>query len=566
MKTAKARALVLGSSAVLCVAFAQLPSINRPKLPGLGVPSIPGLDRLIKEEPAITTALTDALTEIPFLDDFNPRDAIRLSIMPRNEDTSFKVFPGDFMFEAQSYCLHAGTHGPSKGEGYLLAPIKGPKAEMIRNVLQRSVAAPEIEQNDVQVLIWEIQAKVKPSQLSSGAFKAAHKLLTEKELASLEGSGWDLLKQQANGPSIFGSLPGPVRQVMEAENNLRGMFYQGNASYAELENVAVLSGEYKPQKGDRTIPRGRWSYHPDGYFIRYFPDGYPHTTEYIYFPERFEVGMDTNGAVSSIKDPAGRAVKIENGEAAFIENGKELGKAKLTIDKKASDKRIGDFEKLLEKLRMSKDDAKKLGALADVAVGLGEVIESWQVDVQQMAYHAWMASFVEARRLEDQPLYALIGVPHMATGSFDPSGGVATPGDTGRQRLAQSSRCKHTGPGDSDLQNSVMGAMRSQGFDVGPDNILVYEQGGLRRFVIRMSKDRKPLPTADCIAESGGAPGLQEGAKELMFGSVQSSESKNRTAVRSVDVETGAITGAGRGDGPNSNDSTNAAFKNYRRW
>jgi hypothetical protein len=427
---------------------------------------------------------------------------------------------------------------------------------------------PEIQQHDVQVLIWEIQAKVKPSQLSSEAYRASHKLLTPEELLSLEGGGWDFLKAQSGGPSIFGSLPGPVQRIMEAENELRNKFYSGNSSYAELESIAVLNGDYKPQKGDREIPRGRWSYNKDGYFISFYPYGYSHTTEYLYFPEKFEVTLDGDH-VTLIKDPAGRQVKVENGEASFVEGGEELGHVRLNLDKRASDKRKEEFEKLLSRFKLDTSDAKKLAALADIAAGLGKPEESWQVDAQQMAFHAWMASFAESARTAEDALYAFMGeAPSSATGSYDPSGGVATPGETGRQRLAQSGRCQHGGSGNSDFQNSVANAMRSKGYDVGADNIFVYDQGdhsGLLRFVVRLNKNGKPLPTADCVAESNPGPGSQEGAKELLLGSVQSAGDTYRTNIRSVDVETGTITGAGRGDGQNFSASSNNAFNNYHR-
>lgn len=570
-------AVSLSLAAALTLALAQLPGLPRPKIPGLSVPGIPGLDRLIKEEPPITTALSDAVYEVAFLDDFQPRDVARLTVMPRQENGAFKAFPGCFTYEAQSYCLHAGTHGPGKGEGYLFAPLKGPRESIIRGILQRSVAQPQIPQPDVQLLIWSILARTKPSQLAANVKQTAGKLLTPQEMSSLEGSGWDYLKEQASsGPSIFGSLPGPVRQIMEAENKMRNMLYQANAPFAELESVAVLSGEYKPQRGDREVPRGRWSFHPEGYFVRYYPHGYSHTTQYVYFPEAIAVQSDDKGAVTAITDPSGRSLTVEAGEMVYREKGKELGRQKLALSKSESDRRKGDFEKLLTRLKADKNEAKRLAAIADVAAAWGEPSELWAQDACDFAFGAWMSSFAASVRAPES-LWAYLGSIFNAERGYDPSGTVATPGQTGRQRLAQSARCRHAetpaGGEYGEFQKAVVDAMRAKGYTVGPEHVFVYDQrdqGNLLRFVVRMGHNNNPLPTKDCIDELIGhgavPPGSLEGAKELMFGSVQTAGSMNRVGVRSVDVETGVITGAGKGDGTSLGTATGNAFGNYQRW
>lgn len=567
----------LSLAAALTLALAQLPGLPRPKIPGLSIPGIPGLDRLIKEEPPITTALSDAVTEVAFLDEFQPCNAARLTVMPRHDNGAFKVFPGCFMYEAQSYCLHAGTHGPGKGEGYLYAPLKGPRENVIRGILQRSVAQPQIPQQEVQVLIWSILARTKPSQLAANVKQTAGKLMTPQEMSSLEGSGWDYLKEQASGgPSIFGSLPGPVRQIMEAENKMRSMLYQANAPFAELESVAVLSGEYKPQRGDRNVPRGRWSFHPEGYFVRYFPYGYSHTTQYVYFPEAIAVQYDDKGAVASITDAGGRSLTVEGGDMIYREKGQDLGRVKFATSRSDSDRRRGDFEKLLTRLKADKSEAKRLAAIADVAIAWGEPAELWSQDARDFAFAAWMSAFAVSVQAPES-LWARLGALFNAERAYDPSNTVATPGETGRQRLAQSARCRHSetpaGGEYGEFQKSVVDAMRAKGYAVGPEHVFVYDQrdqGNLLRFVVRMGHDNNPLPTKDCIDELIGQgavpPGSLEGAKELLFGSVQTAGSMNRVGVRTVNVETGVISGAGKGDGTSLSTATGNAFGNYQRW
>ena len=56
--------------------------------------------------------------------------------------------PGRNQFQAASYCLHAGTHGPGRGDGYLYAPLEGSRSGVIRAILQGSVGHPELPQQD----------------------------------------------------------------------------------------------------------------------------------------------------------------------------------------------------------------------------------------------------------------------------------------------------------------------------------------------------------------------------------------------------------------------------------
>ena len=79
---------------------------------------------------------------------------------------------------------------------------------------------------------------------------------------------------------------------MEAEARLRYMLTKTQSSYEELERIAVLRGEPPEEEGDREIPLGRWSFHPDGFFIRYFPRGYTRMLIELYYPELMEIKKD----------------------------------------------------------------------------------------------------------------------------------------------------------------------------------------------------------------------------------------------------------------------------------
>jgi hypothetical protein len=296
-----ARRALLSMTALLLLSAgvsAQIPGVRLPKPGGVKIPGLEkGLDAFLKEPAPVTTSLDDAVTEVPSLDDFDPKDVLPMIDLPRTPDGGYWLAPGVWEMTVRSFCLKAGTHGPSQGSGHSYAPLKGPKANVVRNILLSSANHPEIPQQDVQVLLWAIIARTKFTDMPRRHQETAARLLSPKDLLDLNGGALGVLAPDAQ-EKAFANLPGPVKQVLEAENNLRKMMTSTvEAPYNELERVAVLTGLPIIEPGGREIKRGRWSYHPDGYFIRFFANSYQATKIQIYFPEKFEVKQDRNGRI-----------------------------------------------------------------------------------------------------------------------------------------------------------------------------------------------------------------------------------------------------------------------------
>jgi len=233
----------------------------------------------------ITTSLPDAIWGAPDKDGFTPREAARsLNVLQRTPNGGFVLQPGYYGMQDQSYCLHAGTHGPGGGDGYLYAPPKGSAEDAVMSVVRNSVQHPEIDQHIVQQLLWAIVARAKFEDLSTELKSAASRLLTPRQLATLNRSGLDMIP----GPALdkaMGSAPAGVRQALQAEAQMRQMFQSGSATYADLERVAVLGGNAPRGEGSREVPSGRWSLHPDGYYVRYIPSSYSSTRVEIWVPQ-----------------------------------------------------------------------------------------------------------------------------------------------------------------------------------------------------------------------------------------------------------------------------------------
>ena len=245
---------------------------------------IPSPTSLLEGRPPITTSLEDARWGDASKDGFTPREAPRqLTTLQRTPNGGFVLQPGYYVFQGQSYCLKAGTHGPGGGDGYLFAPTKGPAEDAVMTIVRNSVNRPEIPQSRIQQLLWAIIARAKFEDLGTELKATASQLLTPRQLASLNRNALDMVP----GPVMeraMASVPGPVRQVLEAEARLRQMLTSG-ASFAEMERIAVLSGNAPLGEGSRAVPSGRWSAHPDGYFVRYIPSGYSSTRVEIWVPQ-----------------------------------------------------------------------------------------------------------------------------------------------------------------------------------------------------------------------------------------------------------------------------------------
>ena len=245
----------------------------------------PDVSSILKGDPPITTSLPDAKWGDASKDGFTPREAGRsLMTLQRTPNGGFVLQPGYYSMQTQSYCLKAGTHGPGGGDGYLYAPPTGPAEDAVMTIVRNSVNRPEIRQQDIQLLLWAIIARAKFEDLSSDLKATASKLLTPRQLAALNRNALDVLPDSVQQAAI-NKAPSGVRTVLQAEARLRQMLTTAGSSFAEIERVAVLSGAAPLGEGSVEVPSGRWSLHPDGYYVRYIPSSYSSTRVEIWVPQ-----------------------------------------------------------------------------------------------------------------------------------------------------------------------------------------------------------------------------------------------------------------------------------------
>lgn len=303
-------------SAVVLLLAVTLASAQLPKLPEIKV-DIPGLDKILQKDPSITSDINDAVYEVPFLDGFDPVFYSVFTDKPSGPDNGAMLAPGLYESFVQSYCLKAGTYGPSKGDGYSYAPLKGQFAKIVRSIIQGSKMHDDIPQRDIQVLLWALIARTKFSDMSREKQMTAAKLLTPQQLFEVNGGALGLIPEDKISDAV-GDLPPQMQQVLRAEARLRTMLTTTEASYEDLERVAVLTGIAPEGEGSRMVPRGRWSLRPDGFFARYFPQGYQQTIVQIYVPERFNIERDAQGRITRVIDLTGNRIDFEYDESTTL--------------------------------------------------------------------------------------------------------------------------------------------------------------------------------------------------------------------------------------------------------
>jgi len=212
-------------------------------------------------------------------------------------NNEFTLQPGYYSSTFESFCIKAGTRSPSSGGGRFYSELKGPKADIVEYIIRAHQDREDITQREVQLLLWAIIAKTDFVKMSGPIKVTALKILSQDQIARLSTGALAEIGNKKMKKLAY-KTPG-VKQVLEAENKLRSMYYKGYATYEEYEAVAILAGveDINPD-----YPATKWTKHEDGYMIRYNTQGYAKTTTEIYVPQ--EAGSIQFDAIGDIAAPA----------------------------------------------------------------------------------------------------------------------------------------------------------------------------------------------------------------------------------------------------------------------
>lgn len=256
------------------------------------------MDKL-KQDP-ITTSFND-VDKTKYLEDDFGNDAVYKNIhdQPYSWENGFFLAPGFYEGNFNSFCIKAGTYAPQRGDGRFYAELKGPKADIIEAIIEGYQKNPEITQKEIQLLLWAIVAKTDFQKMKGEVKVIAIKLLTPEQLARLSTNA--LESYASNEIKKIAKKNETLRYILEAENNLRRKFYQGVSDYEEYEKIAMRAGI---EPAENNYNKGRWTKHPNGFFIRYNLQSYRGTKTQIYVPEdNIEAYQPIKGKGPSINEP-----------------------------------------------------------------------------------------------------------------------------------------------------------------------------------------------------------------------------------------------------------------------
>jgi len=212
--------------------------------------------------------------------------------LPQSQDGGFVLAPGFYEAEFKTYCLQPGTPDPSQGDAYLQGPVTGYRKDIIESVLINSRNRPEVDQRNVQLLLWSIVSGSDFNKLSSPVQAEAMKLLTPKQIFTLKGGVIGVIKTVSQSSGAF-----------NGGNDIQRLFETGISSYESFERLAVLKEPSKIRRKD--LKYDQWYKQKENYYVRYFPVSYKKVRIQVYVPDGL---VDAEGKVKGehlLFDPTG---------------------------------------------------------------------------------------------------------------------------------------------------------------------------------------------------------------------------------------------------------------------
>ena len=200
------------------------------------------------------------------------QDPLSLMDLPQTQYGGFVLKPGFYEAEFKTYCLQPGTPDPRQGDAYLQGPVTGHRKEIVESVLLNSRDKKNIDQKNIQLLLWSVVSRSDFNRLSPAVQTDAIQLLTPKQIFELKGGVIGAIKTAAYSTG-----------VLNANSGMKRLFESSVNSYEAYENIAVR------RERSRVIKRGvkydQWYKQKENYYIRYFPESYKKVRIQVYVPD-----------------------------------------------------------------------------------------------------------------------------------------------------------------------------------------------------------------------------------------------------------------------------------------
>jgi hypothetical protein len=213
--------------------------------------------------------------------------------LPQTENGGFVLKPGFYETDFKTYCLQPGTPDPRQGDAYLQGPITGYRRDIVESVLLNSRDKKDIDQRNIQLLLWNIVSGSDFTNLSYEVQNDAAKLLTPQQIFQLKGGVMGVIKDVSYKSGL-----------MNTNSALKNLFASSIASYEAYERIAVSREQSKVIK--QGVKYDQWYKQKENYYVRYFPESYKKVKIQIYVPDGL---LDADNKINNeylVFDPTGQ--------------------------------------------------------------------------------------------------------------------------------------------------------------------------------------------------------------------------------------------------------------------
>ena len=199
---------------------------------------------------------------------------LSLMDLPQTQTGEIVLSKGFYEADFKSYCLQPGTPSPTSGDAYRQGPLNGYRKDIVETILRNSLKNPELEQRNIQLLLWSVVSGSDFRKLPWEVQTTAQQLLSRKQIFELKGGVIGIVKTVSEAMPSTGAA---------ANLKLKQLFELGTSSYEAYERIAVVDQSLKMKNG--AANKDQWYRQPDGYYLRYFPSSYQHVKVQVYVPE-----------------------------------------------------------------------------------------------------------------------------------------------------------------------------------------------------------------------------------------------------------------------------------------
>lgn len=218
---------------------------------------------------------------------------LSLMELPQTENGGFVLAPGFYEAEFKTYCLQPGTPDPGEGDAYLQGPVTGYRKNIVESILLNSRDQQNIEQKNIQLLLWSTVSGADYNKLSNSVKADAARLLTPKEIFELKGGVVGMIKNASRSTGFLNANSG-IKNLFEASIN----------SYEAYEKIAVRREPSKVIK--KGVKYDQWYKQKENYYVRYFPVSYKKVRIQVFMPDTLSITGSKQDNEYIVFDPTGQ--------------------------------------------------------------------------------------------------------------------------------------------------------------------------------------------------------------------------------------------------------------------